>query len=260
MNTRYGLTFPKEVKIQPPLREDLPRIPEPWASDIFYYTQYDALKKLSQGKSWTFSEVRPDGIVGFAPTANAMNMAKGIGLYFTLHRVVHGAGAVVSFPGSELGYRATHTDTSQDVLSKMEIYAAVNPEKCGGGGVFNVADGQAVSWSQVWPRLCKYFGLVGQGPAAQPTSIQDFVKEHEDAWDVLGKEHCVDRSAVKEFDWGFLEFMLVKCDFDREFDLSRSREVGFMEEIDTVKGFVISWERMIAAKQLPPLQILDIHY
>lgn len=47
--------------------------------------------------------------------------------------------------------------------------------------------------------------------------------------------------------------MMVQFDFDREFDLTRSREVGFSVEIDTVEGYIIAWERMRAAKILPPL-------
>ncbi|TKW57239.1 3-oxo-Delta-4,5-steroid 5-beta-reductase [Colletotrichum tanaceti] len=248
----YGLTCPEEVTISPPLREDLPRIPEPWASTVFYYTQYDLLQKLSQGKSWTFSEIRPDGIVGFAPTANAMNMAKGIAIYLTVQRAVHGSGATVPFPGSEQGYHATHSDTFQDILSKMEIYAAVNTTECGNGGAFNVADGQVVSWSQVWPRLCEHFGLNGQGPVAQSASVADFLKTHEEIWIALAKEHGLEEHVISQYDWDFLYFMLVKVDFNREYDLSRSREVGFTEETDTVKGYVTAWERMRAAKQLPP--------
>lgn len=35
---RYSLEFPKQVSIMPPLKETNPRIPEPYASKIFYYT------------------------------------------------------------------------------------------------------------------------------------------------------------------------------------------------------------------------------
>lgn len=47
--------------------------------------------------------------------------------------------------------------------------------------------------------------------------------------------------------------MLVDFDFDRQYDLSRSREVGFSEEIDTVEGYIKAWERMRDAKILPIL-------
>lgn len=249
----YGLEWPKDVKIVPPLKESQPRIPEPWGSKVFYYPQYDVLKELSQGKSWTFSEIRPDGIVGFTPTSNAMNMAQGMGLYLSIYREVNGAGAVVPFPGSAKGYKSTHHDTFQDILSKMEIYAALNPDKCGDGGVFNATDGPVVSWAQVWPRLCEHFGLVGQGPAEGSEPMLDFVKANRAAWLALAKKHGLNEAVVDQQGWGHLHFMMVTFDFDREFDVSRCREVGFLEEIDTVEGYIISWERMRAAKILPPL-------
>jgi hypothetical protein len=46
--------------------------------------------------------------------------------------------------------------------------------------------------------------------------------------------------------------MLVDFDFDRQYDLSRARSVGFDEQIDTSEGYFISWDRMRAAKILPP--------
>ncbi|KAL1858734.1 hypothetical protein Daus18300_009868 [Diaporthe australafricana] len=249
----YGLEFPKDVKIQPPLKEINPRIPEPWASKIFYYTQYDLLQELSRGKSWTFSEIRPDGIVGFTPAKNAMNMAQGIALYLTMYREVKGAGAAVPFPGHAHGYKSTHSDTFQDVLSKMEIYAALNPVNCGDGGVFNIADGKTVTWAEVWPRLCEHFGLVGQGPSEGSQPMEAFVKENHDAWMALAKKHDLKEAVVDEQGWDHVHFMLVDFDFDRQYDLSKSREVGFSEAIDTVEGYILSWDRMRAAKILPPL-------
>ncbi|KAL2882951.1 hypothetical protein SGCOL_001641 [Colletotrichum sp. CLE4] len=310
----YGLMCPDTVRVlRTPLREDAPRIPRPWADEVFYYAQHDLLQELSRGKGWTFSEIRPDGIVGFAPTANAMNMARGVGIYLSVWRYVFGTGAgggvgvgvgvgvgggdrdgdgvkaggvgrrvEVPFPGSLRGYRATHTDTFQDVLSKMEIFAAVvNPEECGGGKAFNVADGEAVSsWSGVWPRLCAHFGLVGVAPSSpppppsgadtnnetdadadtgtgtasgstNPPSMKAFIAKHDDAWVALAREHELDEGAAREYNWDFLHLMLVQCDFDREYDLTRAREVGFEEEIDTVEGYFTAWERMRDAKQLP---------
>ncbi|KAJ4208892.1 hypothetical protein NW759_013493 [Fusarium solani] len=248
----YGLEFPKEVNISPPLKETHPRIPEPWASKIFYYTQYDLLKDLSHGKKWTFSEIRPDGIVGFAPGSNAMNMAQGIAIYLTMFKEVNGTGAKVPFPGYEHGYHSTHSDTFQDILSKMEIYAALNSDKCGDGGVFNVADGKTITWAQVWPKLCEHFGLVGGRPDASATPMLDFVKKNKQAWINVAKRHGLNEKLIDEQGWGHTHFMMVDFDFDRQYDLSHARSVGFMEEIDTVDGYIQSWARMRAAKLLPP--------
>jgi hypothetical protein len=42
---------------QLPLSEELPRIPEPYASEMFYYNQTDYLIKACEGKAWTWCEV-----------------------------------------------------------------------------------------------------------------------------------------------------------------------------------------------------------
>ncbi|KAF1365620.1 hypothetical protein EJ07DRAFT_170305 [Lizonia empirigonia] len=248
----YGLEFPDKVSISPPLREDMPRIPEPYADRIFYYTQYDLLTKLSRDKDWTFAEVRPDGIVGFTPTSNAMNLAQGIGLYLAIYREVHGADAIVEFPGTKRAWKCKHSDTSQGILAKMEIYAATHIEACGAGAVFNIADGRTVTWEEVWPKLCENFGLVGGEPKSSPVSMEDFVKSNIDTWKKVAEKHELKGEAVVEQNWPFVRFMLVDFDFDRQFDLTRSREVGFREEIDTADGYIEAWEKMRKASILPP--------
>ncbi|KAJ4346138.1 hypothetical protein N0V95_005691 [Ascochyta clinopodiicola] len=249
----YGLEFPDKVTISPPLCENMPRIPEPYASRIFYYTQYDMLSELSQGKKWTFTEVRPDGIVGFTPTSNAMNLAQGIGLYLAIYREVHGEGAKVNFPGSKNGWKCKHSDTSQGILAKMEIHAATHIEQCGGGGVFNIADGKTVTWEDVWPKICKHFKLVGEGPAPDSTPMEEFVKKHTDTWRRMAETHSLKEKVVREQNWPFVHFMLVDFDFDRQYDLTGSRSVGFEEEVDTPAGYVKAWERMRQANILPPV-------
>ncbi|KAH7317445.1 hypothetical protein BKA65DRAFT_515929 [Rhexocercosporidium sp. MPI-PUGE-AT-0058] len=247
----YGLEFPKEVKISPPLREDMPRIPQPYQDKIFYYTQYDMLTELSKGKSWTFTEIRPDGIVGFVPGSNAMNMAQGIALYLSLWKEIHGVGATVPFPGLEHGYHSTHSDTFQDILARMEIFAATNPDKCGNGGIFNIADGDTVTWAQLWPKICTYFDLVGSGPTPGSQPMEDFVKENAKTWEEMVEKHGLDPDGMKFQNWGHVHFMLVQFDFDRQYDLSRAREVGFTERTDTAKGYFTAWDRMKAAKIFP---------
>ena len=254
----YGLKFPKEVKISPPLHEDMPRIPHPWYDNIFYYTQYDTLKEMAAGKNWTFTEIRPDGIVGFVPGSNAMNMAQGIAIYLSLCRSIHGEGAEIAFPGYEHGYHSTHSDTSQDLLTKMEIYASLNPKRCGNGRVFNIADkDEPVTWASVWPGICSYFGLKGVPPQKGSQGMEQFVQEHMGEWQAICSSHGLDQQAVKSQNWGHVHFMLVQFDFDRQYDLSRAREAGFTESIDTVEGYRIAFERMVAAKIIPDPQGKD---
>lgn len=228
----------------------MPRIPEPWRKNIFYYDQYDILQERSKGQKWTFSEIRPDGIIGFVPGTNAMNLAYGIAYYLTLYREVHGKGAEIPFPGRPHGYHSTHTDTFQDILSKMEIYAALNRDKCPNGSAYNIGDGNTVSWAQVWPGICSYFGLVGVEPQGE-RKIEDFVHENQGSWSRLAEAHGLKTGSVEGFNWPFVQFMLVDFDFNREYSLDAARSVGFKESIDTVQGYRTTFDRMVDAKLIP---------
>jgi hypothetical protein len=60
----YGFEFADKIGVpETPIKESNPRIPDPYASNIMYYAQYDVLQKLSKDKNWSFAEVRPDGVV-----------------------------------------------------------------------------------------------------------------------------------------------------------------------------------------------------
>ncbi|KAE8395911.1 hypothetical protein BDV23DRAFT_82163 [Aspergillus alliaceus] len=254
----YGLEFPDNVSIKTPLHEDLPRIPEPYRSKIFYYDQYDLLDKMTQeaGCTWTFSDIRPDGIVGFAPGSNAMNMAHGIAFYLSIYREVFGEGTKVPFPGNKRGYYSKHSDTFQDLLSKMEIYAAVNRDRCGNGSVFNVADGEAVTWAGVWPGICEYFGLMGVEPEEvkeKKESMEEFVQGHMKEWQRLVEKYGLKEGTVEKQNWGHTHFMLVDFDFDRDYSLEKARGVGFEERIDTVQGYKIVFDRMAEAQLIPKI-------
>lgn len=53
-----------EVGFPPaPWKEDLPRLPEPYGSKIFYNAQYDLMVQHAAKSSWKWSEIRPSFLV-----------------------------------------------------------------------------------------------------------------------------------------------------------------------------------------------------
>lgn len=158
----------------------------------------------------------------------------------------------MNWPGTEKSWKCKHSDTSQGILARMEIYAATHIDRCGDGGVFNIADSKTVTWEDVWPKLCADFGLIGEGPASGSVSMEQFVKTHNVVWKNLAERYGLKEDVIEEQNWPFVHFMLVQFDFDRQYDLSHSRQIGFNEEIDTVGGYVKAWEKMRRAKILPP--------
>jgi hypothetical protein len=209
------------------------------------------LERLSKNASWTFTEIRPDAIVGFVPGANVMNIAQGLAYYLTLYREVHGKGATIAYPGSELGYTHKHTDTFQDIAAKMEIHAALRPESCGSGKIFNVVNGDVVTWADKWSGICSYFGLEGVGPQGAFEPPAEFVTKHLDLWKKVVERAQLRPGQPEKYFWPFLDVMMDKAFFDREYDMSAARAVGFTEQIDTVKAYHVAFDRMRAAKVIP---------
>ncbi|KAL1877928.1 hypothetical protein Daus18300_002281 [Diaporthe australafricana] len=248
----YGLLFAGHINLTPPFHESQPRVPSPWGDKIFYYSQVDILKRLSAkaGHSWTFTEVRPDTIIGFVPGTNAMNVAQGLGFYLSLFREVHGAGSQCPYPGTAAGYRSLHTDSSQDIIARMEIFAALEPEKCGGGRAFNVADGEVVTWADIWGGICAYFDLVGAPPAEETATAGEFVTKNLDRWPGVVEREKLESMDIMAHNWWFVERIL-QIPFDRQFDLSSAREVGFKETVDTTRGYTLVFDRMRQAKMIP---------
>ncbi|CAG9943093.1 unnamed protein product [Clonostachys rosea f. rosea IK726] len=247
--------FPFSDKL--PLAESLPRIPEPYASQMFYYGQCDELAELSEGKAWTWCDVIPDMIVGFVPNSNIYSLAQWLGLYLSLHAEIHGKGSEVQFPGTEKSYKIRCNDSSQDIVAKTAIYASLHPEKSGGKR-FNAADNsQPSTWEKKWPIICDYFGLKGVGPPASghgPDPVE-FLANHIDEWKKVEQKYGLatgrvgnDRSYA-----GFPIFIMRMFDFDRHLDMTLVHDLmgDAKEEIDTKTAWYTAFDRYRKAKIIP---------
>ncbi|OJJ43517.1 hypothetical protein ASPZODRAFT_145871 [Penicilliopsis zonata CBS 506.65] len=235
---------------QTPLHESLPRVD---TNELFYYHQVDALRTLSAGKSWSWCEVRPDVIVGVAPFGNANCMAQTMGVYLSLFRAIEGPGARIAFPGSEAGWRVRSTDSNQDIIARFCIHASLQPADRVHDRTFNIADAATpVSWEQRWPVLTAFFGLEGVGPHEGSEHPTAYLDRH---WDQVRQicaanglhEDTVYRSTHNT---GARMGSLRLMNFDRPLDLTRARELGFTDEMDTAASWYLAFTRAREAKIL----------
>ncbi|KAE8353463.1 hypothetical protein BDV28DRAFT_148042 [Aspergillus coremiiformis] len=239
---------------QVPLSEDLPRVPAEYAKDLFYYHQVDLLQELSAGKSWSWCEVRPDVIVGVAPFGNEHCLAQTMGIYLSMYRELEGEGARVAFPGNETTWHLESTDSNQDIIARFCIHASLQPLHKVHARAFNIADGPLpVSWSQRWPILAAYFGLEGTGPDDSVLHPMEYIDRH---WSEI--QQLCQRRGLKEdviyrsmHNTGAKMGILRLMDFDRPLDLSRSRQLGFNEELDTAGSWYRAFDRVREAKIIP---------
>ena len=260
-----------------PTCEDVPRVAPPEGDSIFYYNQYDALAEMcssqqlqarapgdrsEQPTGWSFTEVRPACILGFSPRPNFMNAALGLGMWLSLLRYLNGPGFVVHFPGTETSWKAEYNDASQDLLARTEIYLALNAQSRDEHVSFNAGDSEVpITWEQIWPEICQYFGIHGAPPEEAETShcesslehtIEGFMKEHEGSWKLLTEQQQLQSSEwIPKYSWKFLWFITTMLDFPRQHSLVRLRNAGFKESTASIEGYRTAFARMEKAKILP---------
>lgn len=239
-----------------PLRESLPRIPEPFASQIFYYNQLDQLRSLSAGKPWKFCNVIPDVVVGFVPNNNVYCLAQWLALYLTLYREIYGKGSYVVFPGTMKSWVIKSNDTSQHVLARFAIYASLHPEVSSGES-FNVADAaQPSNWSTKWPIICEYFGLNGVAPTeGSGPDPAEFLTSNRETWLEIEKKYNLRAGRVgsdKSFG-GYTHFIMSMFNFDRQLDLRKTHRAwgSATEELGIKETWYTAFDRFRSAGIIP---------
>ncbi|KPM39559.1 hypothetical protein AK830_g6999 [Neonectria ditissima] len=235
-----------------PWKEDLPRVPEPFASDIFYYAQYDIVAKHAAQNSWKWSEIRPSYLPGFVPHYNGMNIALSLGLYLSFYRSQNGPHAICPFPGTAESWTALHTDSFQDLVARFHIFVSLKPEKSHGRS-FNVGDGISVSWEMKWPAICGYFGLKGVGPPAEATEQvrgKEWLTAQKDSWLTWTQKNDLGARSIDDA-WSDILATSLFMPIGIDYDLNASREIGFSESIEPGEGYLLAFERLREANLLP---------
>ncbi|RDW77751.1 hypothetical protein BP6252_05804 [Coleophoma cylindrospora] len=252
----YGVHLINDMPFTPPLKESMPRLPEPHASNIFYYSVVDALAGLSKGKTWKWCEIMPDMIVGFVPNNNIYCLAQTLATYLALYASVEGKGATCEFPGTEKSWVIKSNDSSQDIVAKFSIYCSLYLETS--GERYNAADNSVPSsWAEKWPVICEYFGLVGAPPPKGGSGPQPgkYIEEHLEQWKELETQSGLQTGRVgneRSFG-GFQYFIMTMFDFDRQLDMSKMHEAWGkgVEETDIKGAWWTAFDRFRKAKIIP---------
>ncbi|OAA67104.1 hypothetical protein SPI_01680 [Niveomyces insectorum RCEF 264] len=257
---QYGchLLDKRPAYLVPPLAETLPRLSPPASDGLFYLPQMDFVAAYAQGKRWGWLDTRPDIIVGFVPNQNFYSIASSLGIFLSLYRAVHGAGAACPFPGTAKSWVAKSHDSSAEMIARQTMHVALAPRYRGRqeGVSFNVGDGRTpCTWETRWPDICAYFGLRGvKQPADNPIEVRAFIRSHLDAWRGLETKHGLQTGHAdnERIHPGFEYFLLSQFDQDREFDMRKMYdEAGFTEERDPKTAWGRVFDQMKAAKIIP---------
>jgi len=276
---QYGVHL-GEVKV--PMEESDPWIDGPGRPPNFYYNQQNILKEKSKKASWDWVVTYPNDVIGVAK-GNFMNLATSIGIYAAVSKEM---GGKLVFPGNPDFYTLLDSFTYSRLHASFVLWAALEP-RCS-NEAFNVVNGEADSWENIWPKLAKYFDcnipedqfadssmeskmkLAEQPPLADYASSlglkgrtrQSEVRQHIDlvkwsqkpevkqAWDRLAKREGLEHDALDKATWMFLGFVLGR-NYNVVISMAKARRLGWNGYIDSWDSLKESFHELKQEKILP---------
>ncbi|MFB6724998.1 SDR family oxidoreductase [Kribbella sp. NPDC056345] len=204
-----------------PAREDDP----PHLPPEFNVDQQKFLEARQVGKTWDWSALRPS-VVGGVALGNPMNLAVAIAVYASLSKEL---GVPLRFPGKPGAYDALLEVTDSGLLANAAVWAATAPAAA--NQAFNIANGDLFRWSELWPKIARWFEMDVAPPLQM--SLQDVMADKEPVWKQLQATHGLAATSFAEVSsWPFADFVF-GWDYDFFADGSKARRAGFHQYVAT---------------------------
>jgi nucleoside-diphosphate-sugar epimerase len=228
-------------RAETPFREDEPRQP----GLNFYYVQEDILFEEATKHRFSWNVQRPHTIIGYA-LGNVMNMGVTLAVYGSLCRMFK---RPFVFPGSLRQYESPTDVTDASLLAKHLLWAATT--EAAKNQAFNVVNGEIFRWRWLWPRLARFFEVDAIGYPGQKTPLEQQMTNAAQEWKMLAEGYSLRNSGVEELaSWWHTDADLGR-DIECFTDMTKSRELGFLEYKSTLRSFLELFERLRADRIIP---------
>jgi nucleoside-diphosphate-sugar epimerase len=194
---------------------------------------------------FTWSVARPHTIIGYAP-GNAMNLGTSLAVYAALCRET---GRPFVFPGSPEQYHGLTDMTDAHILARHLVWEATDPGDA--NKAFNVVNGDVFRWKKLWGQIATYFGIA---PADYPGAAQPLADALADVgpdWDQIVARHGLRANPVSRIaPWWHVDADLGRTQ-ECLTDMSRSRELGFLEYQRTATALYRLFDRLRRERVIP---------
>ena len=222
-----------------PLTEAMPRAGVP----NFYFAHEDFIRARSRGKAWTYSTSRPHTFCD-SSTAEPRNAALLIAVHASLAREL---GSPLIYPGSEQSFHARTQFTHVPMLARAIEWMATTPA-CANQS-YNIVNGDAPRWSELWPKLAGWFGVRTGGPT--PVRLANHVAEQDPVWQALVRRHGLEPGALaSRVLWPYADYLFAP-EWDIISSASKARADGFGETVDSARMFLDLFEGFRREKIIP---------
>ena len=222
-----------------PMRETDPRHMPP----NYYFDQIDWLTAYQHGKKWSWAELRPQTLCGFAP-GTAMSILPAIAVYAAISKEL---GLPLRFPGKPGAWSTIYQVTESAHFASACLWAATEPRAA--NQAYNITNGDYFRWRNVWPRIAAVFGM--KPGDVQTVSLTQHMADKADLWAAMTRKYGLRRF---DFDqlvaWPFADYVF-GSDWDVMSDVTKSRLHGFHDVVDNEAMFERMLKRFRREKIVP---------
>lgn len=239
--TKAYATHRADRHLPVPLRESLPR-PD---NDDFYFRQEDALWAAADRHGWGWTVLRAPIVCGGGRGSNLNNLLA-IAVFASLRR---DAALDLPFPGAWPSPGVTEM-VDVELLARAIAWAGEAP--AARDQIFNVANGDAFAWANLWPLIAEEIGLPMGKP--QPMSVRAYIDGEAARWASLVERHGLTVDPHLQFlgeSGSLIDFAVNNMQRSVLTSTIKIRRAGFHDCIDTGKS-VIGWLRRWRADRLIP--------
>ena len=181
----------------------------------FYFDQIDWLADFQRGKNWSFIELRPQTLCGFAPGTADEHPARHRGL----RRDLQGAWPAAAFSRQARRLRRDLPGDRVVALRQCRLWAATEP-RCG-HEAYNITNGDYFRWHNVWPKLAAVFDMkVGE---VRTISLTQHMADKARLWAQLDRRSTASRRTPIDqlVAWPFADYVFAR-DWDVMSDVTKS--------------------------------------
>ena len=209
-----------------PARETDPR----HAGANYYFDQIDWLSAFQKGKRWTWTELRPQTLCGFAP-GTAMSIVPVIAVYAAIMKAL---GRPLAWPGRPGTGQAIYQVTDSGHFANAALWAAT--EAACANQAYNITNGDYFRWLDLWPRIADVFDMPAAAP--DPMSLTEFMADKAPLWDSLvGKYGLKPYRLDQVVAWPFGDYVF-NTPWDVMSNVTKARLHGFHDVVDSEDMFV----------------------
>jgi nucleoside-diphosphate-sugar epimerase len=210
----------------------------------FYYDQEIVLRERQKGKSWTWTILRPPAVCGFA-IGSPMNTTLMVGMLAVISREV---GIPLRFPGTP-----GHLKDACDAKLLARAIEWAGQSESAQNQIFNVANGDAFMWEQVFPKIAAVFGM--ECDFSHSMSLSRVMADKGPVWESMIKKYGLQPYTYEQLipSWGYTDwtFRLNQAPFNSVLSTIKIRRAGFHECVDTEEMFVNQLKDLQKRRILP---------